>query len=104
VKTHLVLAIVGVLARYTSGEQLCDLTEKLRLLLDQLDWVEGVISRDHLDRLAATDCHYGDIVPDLSPVGKDPLISYGEGSASAGSPDQGRSRASEVSDGLCAEK
>jgi len=63
------LALAGVLALFASGEQLAGSIEELSLPLAHLDRVDGVISGDLLDRLAATNRLHGDSSLELRAVG-----------------------------------
>ena len=63
------LALAGVLALFASGEQLAGAIEELPLPLAHLDRVDGVISGDFLDRLAATNRLHGDSSLELRAVG-----------------------------------
>ncbi|QNJ30623.1 hypothetical protein SynPROS91_00195 [Synechococcus sp. PROS-9-1] len=63
------LALAGVLALFASGEQLAGAIEELPLPLTHLDRVDGVISGDCLDRLAATNRLHGDSSLELRSVG-----------------------------------
>ena len=63
------LALAGVLALLTPGEQLTGAIQQLALPLAHLNRVNGVISGDLLDRLAATDRLHGDLGLELGAVG-----------------------------------
>jgi len=63
------LTFLLVLALLASGEQLAGAIEELLLPLAQLDRVDGVISGDFLDRLAATNRLHGDSSLELRAVG-----------------------------------
>jgi hypothetical protein len=63
------LALAGVLALLTPGEQLTGAIQELPLPLADLDRVDGVIGGDLLDGLAATDRLHGDSGLELGTVG-----------------------------------
>jgi hypothetical protein len=90
------LTVGGVLALFAPGEQLTCTVQHLSLSLAYLDRLDRVISRDLLDRLAATDRLHGYSGLEFGTVVRRLII--------GGSPDQGRYPASEVNDGACPEK
>jgi len=63
------LTLLLVLALLAAGEQLAGAIQKLPLPLADLDGVDGVISGDLLDRLAATDRLHGDLGLELGAMG-----------------------------------
>ena len=63
------LSFLPDLAHLAPGEQLAGAIQQLPLLRPHLDRMYGVISRDLLDRLAATDRRHGDSGLEVGTVG-----------------------------------
>jgi hypothetical protein len=63
------LPLVLVLSLLAPDEQLAGPIEQLPLPLAHLDWMDGMVGGDFLDRLAATDRLHGDPGLELGTVG-----------------------------------